>query len=200
MTYPPLAAARAPFDARCREVTLGSDDLPEVTAGAEKGWGDLDFKLTRVAPLPGGRRYLEGHGLHEGKRVGFAVTLGGRWSERPMEEAGGTFYEGRATLLSIGPESDRMVAVLDKLYGTNLGAGGMRHEIEVSAVGLLTDPRLLDEQPVRMKLFFNADPEGRPDYAEAFLNVAVPEGTIQFHEKDHDYRGALIRALSEKAG
>jgi hypothetical protein len=183
-----------------RRTTLGSDELPEVTASAEEGWADLDFKLTRLAPLPGGRRYLEGHGLHQGKRVGFAVTLGGQWSESPMEEAGGTLYQGQATLLSIGPESDRMLAVLDGLYGTNLGASAMHDEIEVAAVGLLTDPRQLDEQPVRMKLFFNADHEGQPDYAEAFLNVVVPEGTIQFHEKDHDYRGALIRALSDKAG
>jgi hypothetical protein len=179
---------------------LGSDDLPEVTAKAEEGWADLDFRLTRLAPLPGGRRYLEGHGLYEGRRVGFAVGLGGQWTEKPVEEANGTFYSGRATLLSIGPESDRLVTILDQLYGTNLGAGAMRGEIEVSAVGLLTDPRLLDAQPVRLKLFFNADHEGQPDYAEAFLNVAASEGTISFHEKDHDYRPALIRALSATKG
>jgi hypothetical protein len=175
---------------------VGSDDLPEVTANAEEGWADLDFKLTRVVPLPGGRRYLEGHGLHEGKRVGFAVTLGGQWSEKPMEEAGGIFYWGQATLLSIGPESDRMVTALDKLYGTNAGASEMSHEIEVSVVGLLTDPRQIDQQPARMKLFFNADHEGKPDYAEAFLNVAPAENSIQLHEKDQEYRGALIQALS----
>ena len=178
---------------------MGSVELPEVTAKAEAGWADLDFALTRVAPLPGGRRYLEGHGLHEGKRVGFAVTLGGQWSEKPVEEAGGNFYQGRATLLSIGPESDRLVAVLDGLYGTAAGASAMRNEIEVSAVGLLTDPRRLDAQPLRMKLFFNAEHEGQADYAEAFLNVDAKEGTIGFHEKDHDYRPALIRALSEAA-
>jgi hypothetical protein len=176
---------------------LGSDELPEVTAKAEEGWADLDFRLTRVAPLAGGRRYLEGHGLHEGKRVGFAVGLGGRWTEKPVEDANGIFYQGQATLLSIGPESDRLVQALDKLYGTNVGASAMRQEIEVNVVGLLTDPRLLDSQVVRMKLFFNADHEGKKDYAEAFLNVAASEGTISLHEKDHDYRRALIRALSE---
>jgi hypothetical protein len=175
---------------------VGSDDLPEVTANAEEGWADLDFKLTRVVPLAGGRRYLEGHGLHEGKRLGFAVTLGGQWSEKPMEEAGGIFYWGQATLLSIGPESDRMVAALDKLYATNAGASEMGHEIEVVVVGLLTDPRQLDLQPARMKLFFNADHEGKPDYAEAFLNVDLSESSIQLHEKDQEYRVALIKALS----
>jgi len=183
-----------------REGHLGDGGLPEVTAKAEEGWADLDFSLTRVAPLPGGRRYLEARGLHEGRRVGFAVTLGGRWSEREVEEAGGLFYHGQATLLSIGPESDRLVAAVDQLYGTVVGATSMRPEIEVTAVGLLTDPRLLDAQPVRMKLFFNAGKEGGPDYAEAFLNVSVPEGTIQFHEKDHTYRAALIRALTAPAG
>jgi hypothetical protein len=178
---------------------LASDELPEVTAQAEEGWADLDFRLTRVAPLPGGRRYLEGHGLHEGRRVGLAVALGGRWTEKPAEGADGTFYDGQATLLSIGPESDRLVEALDKLYGTNAGATAMRQEIEVGVVGLLTDPRLLDEKPLRLKLFFNRG-AAEAVYGEAFLNVSASDKSIQFHEKDHAYRAALIRALSAAKG
>ena len=70
-------------------------------------------------------------------------------------------------------------------------------EISAQAVGLADDPRRLLEAPVRMKLFFHSEIEGR--YAEVFLNVDVPGRVVQFHEKDQEYRQNVVRALRERA-
>jgi len=114
-----------------------------------------------------------------------------------MEGSEGSLFAGKAALLSIGPESDELVAVLDDLYGTRTGACVMRKQISVTAVGLLSDPRLIETQPVRMKIFFNANAEDESTYAEAYLNVLLQSGVLQFHEKGEDYRRPLIRALAE---
>jgi len=44
-----------------------------------------------------------------------------------------------------------------------------------------------------MKFFFESDDEER--YAEFYLNIDVCGSTVQFHEKDQDYRRGVVLAL-----
>jgi hypothetical protein len=43
-------------------------------------------------------------------------------------------------------------------------------------------------------MFFEHDDEER--YAEFYLNIDINESRVEFHEKDKDYRGAVVRCLS----
>ena len=72
----------------------------------------------------------------------------------------------------------------------------MPSRIDVDAVGLASDPRLVKSNPVKMKLFFNPDSES--NYAEVFLNLDLNTKVLQFHEKDPEYREPLLRTLCSK--
>ena len=105
------------------------------------------------------------------------------------------FYWGSGAVRSIGLESDALLTTLAELYGQSVPPRPMRLETRVAIVGLADDPRLLPNRPTRMKLFFESeDPD---DYAEVYVNVIGPEGRIELHEKDPEYRKPLVRALGK---
>ncbi len=173
-----------------------TDELPEVTAAAEEGWVNLDFRIVRATRGPNGERFFEGRGTHRGQAVALAAVLEADWDEKPLGDTGALVYWGRGALLSVGPESDALVATLDDLYKTKLGATRMRPQVEFLAAGMGEDPRRVEEQPVKIKIFFNSD-GGEKTYAEAYLNLSLAESRLGFHEKDWEYRPPLLRALAE---
>jgi hypothetical protein len=172
-------------------------DLPDVTAEAEEGFADLDFRLIRSEAGHDLRHEVEAWGLYGGTAVAFAVTLEPEWEPQPIESTSDYWYWGWVVLRSVGSASDEFVQALDALYGTNVGVRHMRRETRWRAVGLADDPRRLVEQPVRMKLFFEHDDEAR--YAEVYLNVDVKGERVEFHEKDQDYRRPVVLALGGAA-
>ena len=101
-------------------------------------------------------------------------------------------------MCSIGLESDTLLAALAELYKVPGDVGPMRTKTRVAVVGLANDPRLLSGSPTHMKLFFENEEPSR--YAEVYVNVIAPEGRIELHEKDSEYRKPLLRALSERIG
>jgi len=170
-------------------------ELPEVTAAAEEGWVDLDFRIVRASRGPNGERFFEARGTHRGQTVALAAILGAEWDEKPLGDSGAFVYWGHGALMSVGPESDALVTILDDLYETKLGAMRMRQQVDFLAAGMGDDPRRIEEQPVQIKIFFNSD-GGEKTYAEAYLNISLAEGRLGFHEKDWDYRPPLLRALA----
>lgn len=168
-----------------------------VRVSSEDDFADLNFPLAAgPQSTPVGQRLLA-QGIYDGRGVGFAAEIHGEWVEKPLEDKSATFYWGNVTLRSIGEPSDNFVEVLSKLYGVPSKSSPMLAEITAQAVGLAADPRRLLEVPVRMKLFFHSQIEGR--YAEVFLNLDVPGRVVQLHEKDQEYRQNVVRALREQA-
>jgi hypothetical protein len=94
-------------------------------------------------------------------------------------------------------ESDALAMALSRLYGLPHAGLRMLPEIRTEAVGLASDPRLIESEPVKMKLFFHSENEDR--YAEMFLNIDRRAQTVELHEKDPEYRKDLVRALTERA-
>lgn len=62
-------------------------------------------------------------------------------------------------------------------------------------MGIQTDPALIADHPVHMKLFFD-DGEEDGHYAEVFLHIDLPQGLCGLNEKDQEYRPDLIHWLS----
>jgi hypothetical protein len=169
-------------------------DLPEVTAEQEEGFVDLALRLMRGQVSANGGLEVEARGIHQGTIVGFLATFGTSWTPKPIADTDGYFYWGTITLRSAGEVSDAFVRVLDALYRTNAGCTQMVGEARCTAVGLNTDPRHAQEAALKMKLFFeHADDDKR--YAEVYLNVDLKAGRVEWHEKDPDYRGALVLGL-----
>lgn len=140
------------------------------------------------------------------------------WDQQVDNQDGEAFYSfwGPVTLRSRGNESDRLLALLAEYYGCpppspqrsnwlgklvqitdKLLAKGWKlsSQIDCLAVGIQSDPALIAEEPVRLKLFFD-DGERDGHYAEIFLNIDVPSGYCALNEKDEAYRQEAVHWLS----
>ncbi len=159
----------------------------------EDGFVDIDLPIVDSGKAGDGVVSVTARGEVRGTVVGFAVDIEPRWKEKRTGNREIAFYRGRATIRSIGRESDAFVRVLAELYRHPGLRANMPRRIDAEAVGLLDDPRNVLSRPTRMKLFFG--PESEKDYAEVFLNLDIPAGRLEFHEKDPEYRIPLLRAL-----
>jgi hypothetical protein len=72
-------------------------------------------------------------------------------------------------------------------------AGTVVATLGFTAISLGGEPADLGKGPAKIKLFFESDAEDR--YAELYTNVDLASGVLQIHEKDPEYRSALIHAL-----
>lgn len=175
---------------------MGRDAL-ELEWADEDDWDgfvDLVFDITRLDTRPDGTQLVEGRWRRDGQAVGFALELDSCWARQSMEDAGDFLYWGAGTVRSVGAESDGLLALLDRLYGTEAAPGPMRPATRVAVVGFVTDPRLLCLQETHLKLLFESEDPAR--YAEVYVNVFAQEGRLELLEKDSDYRRPLLRRLA----
>lgn len=151
--------------------------------------------------------------------VGFyAVIPVSGWQEQVDGEDDDAFHSfwGSVTLHSRGVQSDRLLALmadyydiaasqvmkpnlLNKIFSRTNDAMAKTWKfpssVDCLAVGIASNPALIEDEPIRMKLFFDEGVEnGR--YAEVFFNVDLPEGFGALNEKDEEYRVDLIHWLS----
>lgn len=129
--------------------------------------------------------------------VGLAVTLDGQWAWQVLDGRPARWFGGHAYLRSLGRESDTLVTALDAFFETNLHPGPMRLETKVEVMLLQGEIEHLETETVMMKVFFNPRSRDRSLYAEAYLNLYLPDGKIELREKDPEYRPALIRSLAK---
>ena len=157
--------------------------------GAEEGWGDCAFEATRRG------NQVEARARFRGEVVGFSVRLPSRWEKLTLEpDSPFSGFRGIVQLVSRGAESDRFVQALAERYVMPAPAARMVPRVACTGITLAGDPRSMNEAAVRVKLFFAEDDEER--YAEAFLNLLLPINRLEFNEKDEDYRGTLLQALT----
>jgi len=164
-----------------------------VTHKAQPEFVDLELPMAEFTEDGAGEFQVTALGQARGRRMGFAVRVEPHWDAQPR--AGYTLYAGTVVLRAIGDASDVFVCYLAERYQLELSTRHMVPEIVVQAVGLDFDPRAIAQRPVKMKLFFHAEVEDR--YAEVFLNIDRAEQVVQVREKDLDYRGNILRALTE---
>jgi hypothetical protein len=174
------------------------DEPREIRIVLDEGFADVDLPMVSCQRDAGGAQEISAAGLHRDGRVGFQVRLEATWERQDLESAAiDALYWGRAELVSVGSESDGFLRLLDELYGTGLSPEKMRPRIPFLAVSLEGNPVDLERMPIRMKLFFESDLEERA--AEFYVNVDVQARSVQFHEKDTDYRRGVVLSLSEAA-
>src|SRR3954447_25834695 len=90
--------------------------LPEVTAETEEGFHDLVFAV--VGGIENGA--LRARSRYKATVVGFEVRLGAIWKEGKLGGVNLVTYQGTVVLASLGSESDELVRLIDRLYGTKL--------------------------------------------------------------------------------
>jgi hypothetical protein len=166
---------------------------PEITADNEEGgFIDLGFSIRSHEKLPDGSEALHAYGMHHSHEVGITVIVGNEWKPGAPMGSMETF-QGKVTYRSLGAPSDTLLQILDQLYGTGLQPKKMRHETVFVGISLEGEPADLDRGPAKIKLFYEPDQEDR--YVELYTNIDLAKGILQIHEKDPDYRKAVIKAL-----
>jgi len=171
--------------------------LAEITAESEDGFADLRLTMVSLHCDPDGEQRLTARGLHNGRTVGFAVSLSSMWERQDVDGYGISLHWGSAKLISLGEESDAFLQALDEVYLTNLGHQRMRDQVSYVAVSLTGLPPHVGHEFARMKLFFEIDDEERR--AEFYLDVDPQNSAVQFREKDTGYRWGVVLSLSADA-
>jgi hypothetical protein len=173
------------------------NELRQVRIIAEGDFVDLDLPMATFLRDLDGVQEISARGRHSHASVGFVVSLGPAWERQDVENSDVVLYWGRAELVSLGGESDAFLQLLDEVYGTGLGRKKMRERVPFLAVSLAGDPARLEHEPAKMKFFFESDVEERD--AEFYVNIDVQAQSVQFHEKDTDYRRGVVLSLSAEA-
>ncbi len=167
---------------------------PEVTAEEEDGFHDLIFYIQDEKQLPDGSQSVHGVGTYKGRQLGLEVVLSPTWKGASADKnLPLTIYSGTLSYHSTGSDSDAFVQVLDELYGTKLSPKTMAKETQFAGMALEGNPGDLSKGPVKIKTFF--DDGNEKDYAEIFTDVDLGAHRLEVHEKDEDYRAAVVKAL-----
>jgi len=156
------------------------------------GFVDIDLPITQIAPDPGVTRIVA-RGVILGKEVGLEVDFASA-SQRSRGQA--SLPLGTAQIRTLGAVSDNFVALLDSRYKIPIPSKTMLAAVAAAVVGLQGDPAHAQEGVTQMKFFFfDSGPQDR--YAEVYINVDADKRVLGFHEKDEDYRKALLLALTQ---
>lgn len=167
---------------------------PEVTSESEDGFHDLIFYIREHKKLSDGSQAIDGVGLYKGKTIGLQVVLGSTWKEGSIgKNVPLVTYQGFVKYRSTGSDSDSFLETLDGLYETKLSVHSMNAETSFTGISLKGDPRDLSKGPVKIKLFFESGKE--QEYAELYTNIELNKRRLEVHEKDPEYRKAVVTAL-----
>ena len=178
---------------------LDDRGLPLLTQFSEEGFVDMIFK---VDGLKADERhfYFSLFASQEGTKVGFAVKLlsaVGPGFDSEMNLIKEHVYPRGVSFRSLGSVSDDLITALAGLYGQASGDLKMVPEESFTMIALQQGNTDLRSNAVKMKLFGrDRDPFVENDYYESFFNVDLTEGFVSWNEKDPDYRGPLIKALT----
>jgi hypothetical protein len=174
----------------------GAADLPpELFAKSEPGFADAELTARSVESSGDGSTIILAAARAGEVDVAFRLVLPPKWDAWKPEGFPGTLYRGTVRLESIGVQTESFVRALAKAYGQPVD-GYEFADVTLTAITLEGDPKTVRTLPVKLKAFYESQTEG--EYAEFFLNLDLPRRIVQFHEKDQDYRRAIVRFLSKK--
>ncbi|MEY2466994.1 MAG: hypothetical protein QOD03_1515 [Verrucomicrobiota bacterium] len=170
---------------------------PEITSETEEGFQDLIFYIQEHKRLPDGTQKIQASGIYQGQVVGFEVLLNNEWREGSLGKGVPLVtYQGSVIYHSTGSESDGFLRVLNDLYGTKMSSLNMADETKFTGISLEGDPKELEKGPVKIKLFYELG--GEKDYAELYTNIELGKRRLEVHEKDTEYRLAIVKALQQR--
>jgi hypothetical protein len=156
-------------------------------------WGDADLQAASVQRKEDASLAIEATAEIGNEPMGFRVVLLPTWKRWKPEGWPMESYSGMVRLESVGRPSEVFIHALARAYRQEIARIDFT-SVELVAISLGGDPRSVQSQPVKLKLFFESDTEAA--YAEAYVNFDLPHSLVQFHEKDPEYRKAVLGFLT----
>ena len=170
-----------------------ASQAPAGTLSREDRFVDVDLPIASHKASSDQSLTVIGRGKINGQTVALAVDLGPEWKPQAVEDAGLTIYWGAGTMRSVGPESDAFLGLLAREYGLPLGDPAMAARTPITVAGLNSDPRVSNAGKLTLKVFFEHGAE--ENYGEAFLNIDLGAGVLEFHDKDPEYHTGILASL-----
>lgn len=180
-------------------IQLGRDEYPILDQFSEEGFVDLTFEIFDLVEDDSFYRFnvaasfedqIVGMGVvvQKGIKAGFDAN---------MDLIRDHVYREGVRFFSMGERSDRLVAAISKLYGSDEINTRMIEEVRFTAIALHQGEMDLAFEPVKLKIFGrDGEPFDEEFYYESFFNVDLPHRLIFWNEKDPDYRISLLRGIS----
>lgn len=170
-----------------------ASEPPAGELSREDDFVDLSLPIASQRIAPDKSLTVVGRGLINGRAVALAVDLAPEWKTQVAENAELTIYWGKGTVRSVGSESDAFIELLAHEYHLPAGKTKMAARTQVTVAGLNSDPRLPKAGKLTMKVFFEHGAE--ENYAEAFINVDLGAGVLEFRDKDPEYHNGILASL-----
>jgi hypothetical protein len=175
-------------------IFTSAKDYSPVVVGEEDGFVDLTFQNIESKSTNNGNNEYFAKGILNDSKVGFSIEFLPEWKPQDVEGIDEAFYWGEANFKTTGSDTKNFLSVLATLYGAELKEFEIPNSVYAQVVGLACNPKEIAHKPCKMKFFFN--PDGDEElYSEVFINIDLEAKTLEFNEKDNDYRAPLLRSL-----
>ena len=184
------------------ELTVDKNGLPILDQFSEEGFIDCVLRIENLR--------VDGNWLHfhmsasfEDRTVGVNVSvvrgIQSGFTEN-MELNPDHVYRKGVCFARSGPESDRLISVIAKLYGIDVAVERMVDSETYTAIALHQGDIDIEVQPIKLKLFGNdTEADDESVYYESFFNLDLQNGFVFWNEKDEEYRLPLVKSLAASA-
>lgn len=173
--------------------------LPVLDQFSEEGFVDCVFRIENLV-RDGEHFVFELRSSYRNEAVGVRARLKAEIDpgiDAEMNLIKEHVYWRGLEISSLGPDSDRFVAVLASLYGAESTPEAMVQAETFTVIALQQNGTDLESEQVRLKIFGKDGTEdAEDDYYEAFFNVDLPGGLVYWNEKDESYRKPMLKALA----
>jgi hypothetical protein len=194
-----LAAVIAVF--AWRAIYSHPQELRPIGLPVEEGWVDIKLPVTDVACSSAGVCRITALGLYQGQKAGITIKTmdigpsSGFSNPQPIPRKP---VPGGIVLESQGEPTLILLRMLSSLYQHPVSNFDLPKELSFSAMTIEGDPKDVEDEPLKFKVFYrDGQPEG-PDYFEMYINPDLPHGFVEFAEKDPNYRLPILRAFGGK--
>lgn len=181
------------------KIRVDVNDSPIVDQFSEEGFVDLVFRIHDLVDA-GGEYQFRMAASFDGQTLGVDVSVVkdvGPGFDDDMQLIKEHVYRQGVRLTRSGPESDRLVRTIAKLYALEHTPQRMVDKESYTAIALHQGLVEMAIKPVKLKIFGKDGPDdAEDDYYESFFNLDLANGFVFWNEKDQEYREALVRALS----
>ena len=181
------------------QLTIDEKGLPILDQFSEEGFIDCVLKVENLRIE---EKWLNFHmaASFEDQRVGVDVSVVRGIQagfNANMELNNEHVYRQGVYFSRSGPESDRLVAAIAKLYGMETTVNKMVDQESYTAIALHQGDIDPESEPVKIKLFGNdSEAEDEARYYEIFFNLDLQNGFVFWNEKDQEYRYPLVNSLA----
>lgn len=176
------------------------DQLTTIEVTREIGFVNIAFKLDKIIVQKnddGTKVFVIYFGGTYGEEtVDAALALSSEWDEERSPDFPIPTYWSEIAIGAVNEQSHAFVRVLASAYDTPIAPNSQLLEaVNAKIVSIGDKPIEISSQPTHLKVFF-AKPF-QDEYGEIYLNIDPVKKIVEWNEKDPEYRGAILKALTK---